>query len=100
MANKSRVAVLRTQPETVLKDHCRLFELASGKSALTHVLGTVSTKGSDAGAAKLMGFEPMNIAYIRLAHERGLGVGDIRQIELVGAKALLKKPKSDHKIRT
>ncbi len=38
----------------------------------------------DAIAAKLMGFDPMSIPFIRMAHERGLGVGDPRQIELVG----------------
>jgi uncharacterized protein (DUF362 family) len=38
----------------------------------------------DAVAAKLMGFDPMSIQYIRLAHEQGLGVGDPREIELVG----------------
>ncbi len=38
----------------------------------------------DAVAAKLMGFDPLSIGYIRIAHERGLGVGDTREIELVG----------------
>ncbi len=39
----------------------------------------------DAVAAKLMGFDPLSdIAYIRIAHERGLGVGDVRNIEIVG----------------
>jgi hypothetical protein len=38
----------------------------------------------DAVAARLMGFDPLEIRYIRLAHEQGLGVGDPRQIELVG----------------
>jgi uncharacterized protein (DUF362 family) len=38
----------------------------------------------DAIAAKLMGFDPLSIPFIRMAHERGLGVGDPRQIELVG----------------
>ena len=38
----------------------------------------------DAVAAKLMGFDPLSIKYIRLAHERGLGVGDPREIEVVG----------------
>jgi hypothetical protein len=38
----------------------------------------------DAVAAKLMGFDPLAIDYIRLAHERGLGVGDPDEIELVG----------------
>ena len=38
----------------------------------------------DAVAAKLMGFDPLSIEYIRLAHEDGLGVGDPREIEIVG----------------
>lgn len=38
----------------------------------------------DAVAAKIMGFEPMKIDYIRLAHERGLGCGDLDQIEILG----------------
>lgn len=38
----------------------------------------------DAIAAKMMGFDPMSIAYIRMAHERGLGVGDPREIEIAG----------------
>src|SRR6202043_2184893 len=38
----------------------------------------------DAVAAKLMGFDPMTIPYIRLAHEAGLGIGDPREIEIVG----------------
>ena len=38
----------------------------------------------DAVAAHMMGFDPMSIRFIRLAHERGLGCGDISQIEVVG----------------
>jgi uncharacterized protein (DUF362 family) len=38
----------------------------------------------DAVAAKMMGFDPMEIAYIRIAHQQGLGVGDPREIEVVG----------------
>ena len=39
----------------------------------------------DAMAAKLMGFDPLaDCKFIRLAHERGLGVGDPREIEVVG----------------
>jgi uncharacterized protein (DUF362 family) len=38
----------------------------------------------DAVAAKLMGFDPMRIPYIRLAHEAGLGVGRPDEIEIVG----------------
>ena len=39
----------------------------------------------DAVAAKMMGFDPMSLEYIRVAHEDGLGVGDPRDIEVVGA---------------
>src|SRR5207249_4364490 len=39
----------------------------------------------DAIAAKMMGFDPMSIDYIRLAHEDGLGVGRPDEIEIVGA---------------
>jgi len=38
----------------------------------------------DAIAAKMMGFDPLDIGYIRLAQEQGLGVGDPREIEVVG----------------
>ncbi|HEY7270804.1 MAG TPA: DUF362 domain-containing protein, partial [Dehalococcoidia bacterium] len=38
----------------------------------------------DAVAAKMMGFDPMEIAYIRIAHQQGLGVGDPREIEIAG----------------
>jgi hypothetical protein len=38
----------------------------------------------DATAAKLMGFDPMTIKFIRLADEAKLGNGDPRCIELVG----------------
>ena len=34
----------------------------------------------DAVAAKLMGFDPMSIEYIRMAHEQGLGKGERRAI--------------------
>ncbi len=38
----------------------------------------------DAVAARIMGFDPLRIDYIRLAHERGLGTGDPAQIDIVG----------------
>jgi len=38
----------------------------------------------DAVAAKMMGFDPMSIKYIALGQEQGLGVGDPRNIEIVG----------------
>lgn len=38
----------------------------------------------DAVSARLQGFDPMQIRFIRKAHELGLGVGDPRQIEIIG----------------
>jgi uncharacterized protein (DUF362 family) len=38
----------------------------------------------DAVAAKIMGFEPMEIPYIRMGHEMGLGTGRIEEIDIVG----------------
>ena len=38
----------------------------------------------DAVAAKIMGFDPMKIDYIRLAHEDGLGIGRTEEIEVCG----------------
>jgi len=38
----------------------------------------------DAMSAKLQGFDPLSIRFIRKAHEMELGVGDPRQIEIVG----------------
>jgi uncharacterized protein (DUF362 family) len=48
------------------------------------ILASADQVAIDAVAAKLMGFEPLEIEYIRLAHEQGLGVGDLREMELVG----------------
>ena len=48
------------------------------------ILGSGDQVAIDAVAAKLMGFDPLTIPYIRLAHDAGLGVGDPREIELVG----------------
>ncbi len=48
------------------------------------ILASADQVAIDAVAAKMMGFDPMGIKYIRLAHEQGLGVGDIREIEVVG----------------
>ena len=38
----------------------------------------------DAVMAHLMGFDPMDIGYLRLLHERGLGVADLGKIDIVG----------------
>lgn len=48
------------------------------------ILASADQVAIDAVSAKLMGFDPLSIDYILMAHERGLGVGDVREIELVG----------------
>jgi len=48
------------------------------------LLASADQVAVDAVAAKIMGFDPMSIQYIRLAHEAGLGCGDPRDIEVVG----------------
>jgi len=39
----------------------------------------------DAIAAKMMGFDPLSLEYIRVAHDDGLGIGDPHDIEVVGS---------------
>ena len=48
------------------------------------MLASADQTAIDAVAAKMMGFDPMSIEYIRVAHEDGLGVGDPRDIEIAG----------------
>ena len=48
------------------------------------ILASADLVAIDAVAAHMMGFDPMNLKFIRLAHERGLGCGDLSQIEVVG----------------
>jgi len=49
-----------------------------------YMLASADQVAIDAVAAKMMGFDPMRIEYIRLAHEAGLGIGDPARIEIVG----------------
>jgi len=48
------------------------------------LLASADSVAIDAVAAQLMGFDPLSIKYIRLAHERGLGCGDPKKIDIVG----------------
>jgi uncharacterized protein (DUF362 family) len=48
------------------------------------VLASADQVAIDAIAAKIMGFDPLAIPYLRMCQERGLGVADPRKIELVG----------------
>jgi uncharacterized protein (DUF362 family) len=49
-----------------------------------YMLASADQTAIDAVAAKMMGFDPMSLEFIRVAHEDGLGVGDPRDIEVVG----------------
>ena len=61
----------------------------AGPRTMDPVVGNVILAGADsvaidAVAARLMGFDPLSIPYLRMCHDRGLGVADPRDIELVG----------------
>ena len=51
------------------------------------ILASADQVAIDAVAARLMGFDPLSIKFIRLAHDAGLGCGDPREIEIVGDQA-------------
>lgn len=48
------------------------------------ILASADQVAIDAISAKIQGFDPMSLKFIRLAHELGLGVGDPKDIEIVG----------------
>jgi uncharacterized protein (DUF362 family) len=48
------------------------------------ILASADQVAIDAMSARLQGFDPLDIPFIRTAHEMGLGVGDPEQIEIVG----------------
>jgi uncharacterized protein (DUF362 family) len=49
-----------------------------------YLLASADSVAIDAIAAKMMGFDPLSIKYLRMCHEMGLGVADPREIEVVG----------------
>ncbi|MGD0339460.1 MAG: DUF362 domain-containing protein [Bacteroidota bacterium] len=49
-----------------------------------YLLASSDQVAIDAVSAKMMGFDPLSIEYIKIAHDDGLGVGDPRDIEIVG----------------
>jgi hypothetical protein len=57
---------------------------AMAPHVMNYLLASADQVAIDAIAARMMGFEPMSIGYIRLAHEAGLGCGDPREINVVG----------------
>jgi uncharacterized protein (DUF362 family) len=48
------------------------------------ILASADQVAIDATAARLMGYDPLSIPYLRMCHERGLGVADPREIEVAG----------------
>jgi uncharacterized protein (DUF362 family) len=48
------------------------------------ILASADQVAIDAVSAYLQGFDPLDLKFIRLAHERGLGVGDIKRIRVLG----------------
>lgn len=49
-----------------------------------YILASSDQVAIDAIAAKMMGFDPMKLRFIRLAHEAGLGCGNPSEIEIAG----------------
>jgi len=49
-----------------------------------YILASADLVAIDAIAAKMMGFDPMTLDFIRIAHDDGLGCGDPAEIDLVG----------------
>lgn len=49
-----------------------------------YILASYDQVAIDAIAAKMMGFDPMSLEYINVAHEKGLGIGKPQDIEIVG----------------
>jgi uncharacterized protein (DUF362 family) len=49
-----------------------------------YMLASADQVAIDAVSAKMMGFDPLSLEYIKVAHDDGLGVGDPRDIEIVG----------------
>ncbi len=52
------------------------------------ILASADQVAIDAVSASLMGFDPMTLDFIRIAHERGLGCGKVEDIEIVGEPEL------------
>jgi uncharacterized protein (DUF362 family) len=56
------------------------------------LLASADQVAIDATSARLQGFDPMGIRFIRKAHEMDLGVGDPSQIEIIGYDIEQEKP--------
>ena len=54
--------------------------------ALGLVLAGEDGVAVDAVCAKLIGLDPLEVKHLRLAHDRGIGIADLGQIEVVGER--------------
>jgi len=92
--HKTLVDLLAIQKEI----HTGIFAMMDGTTAgngpgprtmypvvKNYILASADQVAIDAVAAKMMGFDPLSIEYIRVGHDDKLGVGDVRDIDVVGA---------------
>lgn len=49
-----------------------------------YIIASSDQVAIDAVSAKMMGYDPMQIKFIKMAHDRGLGCGDVDQLDIVG----------------
>jgi hypothetical protein len=49
-----------------------------------YLLASSDSVAIDSVSARMMGFDPMSIPFLRMAQERGLGVADPKDIEIAG----------------
>jgi uncharacterized protein (DUF362 family) len=56
------------------------------------LLASADQVAIDAMSAKLQGFDPMQIPFLRMAHEMGLGVADPKDIEIIGYDTSAEEP--------
>ena len=48
------------------------------------LLASSDSVAIDAVAAQMMGYDPMSIPFLRMAHERGLGMANLKDVEIAG----------------
>ena len=50
-----------------------------------YILASEDQVAIDAVSAKMMGFDPLSIPFIKISHDKGLGCGDVSQIDIIGS---------------
>ena len=51
-----------------------------------YMLASADSTAIDAIAAKMMGFDPQSLLFVRMAHEAGLGTGRLEDIQIKGGR--------------